>query len=162
MYNHDDLCEQAYYDEDFNSAFTRMPHIIKLLSPWYVSGSFPQKSAFNSNWNFLMSNRVQGLSVAPTSLTINESVSKSSEGFTITPAMHVESRQGSTIELQFRDTKYLEVYETARLWMLYMYKRKKGIFAPPYNGYERVNGYIPNVGEGGLAFSGKGDAKYTR
>ena len=162
MYDRDNLCEQAYYDEDFNSAFTRMPHIIKLLSPWYVSGSFPQKSIFNSNWNFLMSNRVQGLSVAPTSLTINESVSKSSEGFTITPAMHVESRQGSTIELQFRDTKYLEVYETARLWMLYMYKRKKGIFAPPYNGYERVNGYIPNVGEGGLAFSGKGDAKYTR
>lgn len=160
-----DLCDQAYYDEDFNSSYTRMPHIIKLLSPWYVSGSFPQKTTFDSNWNFLLSNRVQGLSVAATTMSINENVVKSSEGFTITPAMHVESRQGSTIDLSFRDTKYLEVYETARLWMLYMYKRKKGIFAPPYNGYEKTNGYIPNVGQGGLAFSsnsGSTDVKYTR
>lgn len=176
MYNNNGigLCDQAYYDDDFSSAYTRMPHIIKLLSPWYVSGTFPTKSPTNSNWNFLLSNRVQGLSVAPTTMTINENVSKSTEGYTVTPAMHVESRQGSTIDLTFRDTKNLEVFETARLWMLYMYKRKKGIFAPPYNGYQKTNGYVEGIGENGLAFGsvdpgrlafGGGnsfDPKYTR
>lgn len=153
------LCDQAFYDEDFNSAATRMPHIIKLLSPYYVSGSFPRKP-INTNWNFLLSNRIQGLSVAPTTMTINENISKSIEGFTVTPAMHVESRQGSSIDLNFRDTKNLEVFETLRLWMLYMYKRKKGVFSPPYNGYAKTNGFIENVTEKGLYMAD--NVKYLR
>lgn len=136
------LCDQAANDEDFNSAAIRMPHIIRLLSPRYISGSFPTNIDFPSNWNFLLSNRVQGLSTAATTMTHNENVTKSTEGFTIMPAMHVESRQGSTLELSFKDTKNLEVFETARLWMLYMYKRKKGIFVPPYNGYQKTNGFL--------------------
>ena len=58
-----DLCDQAFYDEDFASSYTRMPHIIKLLSPWYVTGSFPLMGSQNKelsstnrsegqNWNF--------------------------------------------------------------------------------------------------------------
>jgi len=135
------LSNQAMNDEDFNSAYTRMPHILKLLSPWYVTGSFLD-NAVESNWNFLLSNRVQGMSVAATSMSINENVAKSIEGYTVIPAMHLETRQGSTLDLTFRDTRNLDVYETARLWMLYMYKRKKGIFFPPYNGYKKENGFV--------------------
>lgn len=149
------LCNQAFYDEDFASAFTRMPHILKLLSPWYVTGSYPAVSSEleslvnegktdGSNWNFLFSNRVQGFGVSPTSMTVQENVSKSIEGFTVTPAQFVDSRQGSTVDLTFTDTKNLEVYEMARLWMLYMYKRQKGIFLPPYNGYARDNSFKVN------------------
>lgn len=152
------LCDQALYDEDFSSAATRMPHIIRLLSPWYVSGSFTD-DILDSNWNFLLSNRVQGLSVAPTTMTVNDSISKSIEGFTVTPAMHVESRQGSTIDLNFKDTKTLEVFESARLWMLYMYKRKKGIFIPPYNGYKKQNAFIEDIPESGKSLSGN---EFTR
>lgn len=162
------LCDQALYDEDFNSAYTRMPHIVKLLSPWYVSGSYPT-NATDANWNFLLSNRVEGMSTSATTLTINENISKSIEGFTVTPAMHVESRQGSTIDLTFRDTKSLDVYEMARLWMLYMYKRKKGIFIPPYNGYRQTNSFdLVFDGDGNVNDDGgeiqlsEGDLKYTR
>lgn len=153
-----DFCEQAVADEDFGSAITRMPHIIKLLSPWYVSGSLTDDT-LDANWNFLLSNRVQGLSVASTSMTINDSVGKSIEGFTVTPAMHVESRQGSTIDLTFKDTKNLEIYEYLRLLMLYMYKRKKGIFIPPYNGYQIQNNFLNNIAEEGTPLSKE---QYTR
>lgn len=135
------LSEQCEYDEDFSSAYSRMPHILKLLSPIYITGGFTQ-NGINSNWNYLLCNRVMGMTTTPTSLTINENITKSVEGYTITPAMHMESRQGSTLDLKFRDTKNLEVYETLRLWMLYMYKRKKGIFAPPYNEYKYRNGFL--------------------
>ena len=136
-----DISEQAEFDEDFQSAWSRIPHILRILSPWYVSGSFPNFPE-GSNWNMLFSNRAQGLSVQPSTLSFNENVSKSIEGFTVSPGAHVESRQGSTIELNFLETKRLEVYEMARLWMLYIYKRKKGIFIPPYNGYQIKNGFI--------------------
>ena len=136
------LCEQAEYDEDFSSCYTRMPHVIKMLAPIYVSGSFSQ-NGINSNWNYLLSNRVSSMSTATTtSMTIMENINKSIEGYTVTPAMHVESRQGSTLDFKFRDTKNLEVYEMLRMWMLYMYKRKKGIFSPPYNGYAYRNGFL--------------------
>lgn len=168
------LCNQAFYDEDFSSAFTRMPHILKLLSPWYVTGSYPtvekqiqamvdKERIDGSNWNFLFSNRVQGFGVSPTSMTVQEGVGKSVEGFTVTPAQFVDSRQGSTIDLMFTDTKNLEVYEMARLWMLYMYKRQKGIFLPPYNGYARDNDFKINNGVSTEKLSGPlSDVQYTR
>ena len=147
-----DICNQAFYDEDFASAYTRMPHIIKLLSPWYITGSYPTVSTQLSslvqdsgqegaNWNFLFSNRVHGISVNGTSMSISDTIGKSIEGYTVTPAKFVETRQGSTVDLTFTDTKNLEVYEMARLWMLYMYKRQKGIFLPPYNGYAKDNNF---------------------
>ena len=161
MFNNVDgmgLCDQAYYDEDFASAVTRMPHIIRLLSPRYVSGSLT-KDGLDSNWNFLLSNRVQGLTTSALNLSINEGISKSLEGYTVTPGMFLEGRQGSTLDLTFRDTKNLEVYELARLWMLYIYKRKLGVFIPPYNGYQKSNGYMPNIPDSGVPLSG---AQYTR
>lgn len=158
MYDKNGLCDQALYDEDFSSAATRMPHIIRLLSPWYISGSFTD-DILDTNWNFLLSNRVQGLSVTATTMSINENISKSIEGYTVTPAMHVDSRQGSTIDLSFRDTKTLEVFESARLWMLYMYKRKKGIFIPPYNGYAQHNNFLEHIPESGKPLDG---IQYTR
>lgn len=136
-----DLSKQALYDEDFQSAWKRIPHILRLLSPWYVSGSFPDFPD-GSNWNMLFSNRAQGLTVQPSTLSFNEAVGKSVEGFTIMTGGNLESRQGSTIELSFLDTKRLEVFEMARLWMLYIYKRKRGVFLPPYNGYQIENGFI--------------------
>ena len=145
-----DLCDQAAFDDDFQSAFLRMPHIIRLLSPWYVTGSIPKTNVLNGmNWNYLLSNRVTGLSAGGSTLTINENVGKSVEGFTVIPAMHLETRQGSSIELTFTDTKNLEVYETARLWMLYMYKRKKGIFIPPMNGYAKTNDFLRQTDDKG-------------
>jgi hypothetical protein len=135
------LSEQAEHDEDFASCYSRMPHILSLLSPIYVTGSFSQNK-INSNWNYLLSNRVMGLTTTSTSMGVNDNITKSIEGYTITPAMYVESRQGSTIELKFRDTKNMEIFEMMRMWMLYMYKRKKGIFSPPYNGYQYRNNFL--------------------
>lgn len=134
------LCKQAENDEDFASEYTRMPHIVNLLSPRYVYHQFSSEYP-NANWNFLLSNRVQGMSSSGTSLTMNENVGKSIEGFTVIPGMHLESRQGSTLDLSFKDTKRLEVYEYARMWQLYIHKRKKGIFTPPFNGYARENAF---------------------
>ena len=134
------MCDQAANDEDFASAFTRMPHIIKLLAPRYVSGSYP-KNQTDANWNFLLSNLVQGLTTSASTMNISENIVKSLGGYTITPAAGLEGRQGSTLELTFKDTRYLEVYEFIRLWQLYMYKRKKGIFAPPFNGYQKTNSF---------------------
>ena len=159
-----DLCDQAGYDTDFQSAWMRMPHIIRLLSPWYVSGSFPQvNTPHGMNWNYLLSNRVTGLSAGGTTMSVNDNVGKSIEGFTVIPAMHVETRQGSSIELSFTDTKNLEVYETARLWMLYMYKRKKGIFIPPYNGYQKTNAFLTKMeSDGKFAAKRMSGFDYTR
>ena len=139
------LSEQAKYDSDFSSCWSRMPHILKLLSPTYVTGSFSQND-INSNWNYLLSNRVLSLSAnTQTSIAVNDSINKSIEGYTVTPASILESEVGSTIDLKFRDTKNLEVYEMLRMWMLYMHKRKKGIFAPPFNGYKYRNGFITDI-----------------
>jgi hypothetical protein len=170
--NEVDLCNQAYYDEDFASAYSRMPHIIKLLSPWYVSGSFPNNNISNTglvgtpdgaNWNFLFSNRVDGMGVAPSSMTVQETIAKSIEGYTVTPAEFVDSRQGSQIDLTFTDTRNLEVFEMARLWMLYMYKRQKGIFLPPYNGYAQENSFLMSDGASESKLSGPlKNAQYTR
>ena len=147
-----ELCDQAFYDEDFSSAWSRMPHIIKLLSPYYVTGSF-QSGNNDEMWNYLLCNQVQGMNAGTFSMSVYDNIAKSPEGFTVTPAMHVDSRQGSTIELSFNDTKNLEVFEMLRLWQLYMYKRRKGVFAPPFNGYVKNNTFMP-VPDGGKALEG--------
>lgn len=137
------LSEQAKYDEDFLSCYNRMPHILKLLSPIYVSGSFSNNSSVNSNWNYLLMNRVQGMNTSTISAKTPETVSRSISGYTVTPAGNLESRQGSTIDFSFTDTKNLEIFEMLRMWLLYTTKRYKGIFAPSYNGYKYRNGFIP-------------------
>lgn len=146
-----DICEQVKYDDDFSTANMRMPHIIRLLSPHYISGG--SGNQVKCNWNYLLCNRSLGMNVAAMQMSTSDNIAKSVEGFTVTPAMHVESRQGATLDISFQDTKNLEVFETARLWMLYMYKRKKGIFFPPYNGYKVKNGFLNNIPSTGKRLS---------
>lgn len=144
-----EICNQALNDEDFQSAYSRMPHIIRLLAPYYISGSYPKSDKVSSNWNFLLTNTVQGLSSSDITLGISENITKSIEGYTVTPGAFLEGRQGSSIDLSFKDTNNLEVFEFLRLWQLYIYKRKKGIFAPPFNGYQLNNAfYTVNVSAG--------------
>lgn len=135
------LCQQAEFDEDFSSSYSRLPHITKMLAPVYVTQTFGRSGLDNDNWNYLLSNRCLGLSVSGATLSMRENVTKSIEGYCVMPGMHYDGRQGSTISVSFRDTKYLEIYEYFRLWMLYIWKRTKGIFAPSYNRYQYKNGF---------------------
>lgn len=143
------LSQQAEYDEDFNTSFSRMPYISKLLSPVYVTGTFGQSKIDGDNFNYLLSNRCMGLTPSGATLSTQETIGKSIQGYTIIPGMHYEGRQGATISVTFRDTKYMEVYEFIRLWMLYIWKIKYGVFAPSFNGYKYINGFPPggNVSE---------------
>ena len=143
------LSQQAEYDEDFNTSYARMPHISKLLSPVYVTGTFGQSKIDGDNFNYLLSNRCMGLAPSGATLSTQDTVGKSIQGYTVTPGMHYEGRQGATVSVTFRDTKYLEVYEYIRLWMLYIWKIKYGVFAPSFNGYKYLNGFPKpgNVGE---------------
>ena len=145
---HIGLSQQAEYDEDFNTSFARFPHISALLSPVYVTGGFSSKT-LQDNFNYLLSNRCTGLTVTGGTLATQDSVTKSIGGYTVTPGMNYEGRQGSTISVTFRDTKDLEVYEYIRMWMLYIWKRKLGTFAPSFNGYRYINGF-PACGKDGI------------
>lgn len=141
------LSEQAQYDDDFASSYSRFPHISKLLSPIYVTGSFSQNN-INSNWNYLLSNRIISVSSTPgTVITTEESPIKSIEGHFISIGNLLTSNIGSTVEIKFQETKYLEVYEMLRLWMLYIYKTHKGIFAPSFNGYQYKNEFLTINGD---------------
>ena len=133
------LCQQAEYDEDFNTSYSRMPYITKMLAPVYVTGTFGRSGIIGDNFNYLLSNRCMGLAPSGATLSQQETIGKSIQGYTVTPGMHYEGRQGSTISITFRDTKYLEVYEFIRMWMLYIWKIKYGIFAPSFNNYRYIN-----------------------
>lgn len=155
------LSQQAEYDEDFNSAYTRCPHILSLLSPSYVTGSF-SNDGLNHNWNFLLSNRITGMTEAPKmSITVDDDMVKSSKGYTINPAKYMASRQGSTLNLSFTDTKDLEINDLMRLWMAYMHKRKSGVFTPPYNGYKYINEFT-KASTGGVRVNGCNNHPYDR
>ena len=142
------LSEQCRNDPDFYSAYMRVPHLCRLLSPVYVTGSFSQEG-WASNWNYLLTNRVMGLSTTQVQLGYDENTPKSIEGFSVMPAKLLDSEQGSTIELSFRDTRNLEVYDCLRLWMLYAYKCKRGVLAPSYNGYAYTNGFLSGIPKNG-------------
>lgn len=141
------LSEQCSYDEDFSSSYSRMPHILKILSPAYVTGSFSQNS-IDSNWNYLLSNRITSMqSVIKTGAESAQQHVATPLGYGITTPSYVTSMSNSTISVAFSETKNLEVYEMLRLWMLYNHKRKYGIFSPPYNGYQYRNEFL-NVSNG--------------
>lgn len=146
------LSQQAEFDEDFNTSFSRMPYISKLLSPVYVTGSFGQSTLERDNFNYLLSNRCLGLTPSGGTLSVQDTIGKSIQGYTVTPGMFYEGRQGSVITVSFRDTKYLEVYECIRMWMLYIWKLKYGVFAPSFNGYKYLNGF-PDTSNGSLKVS---------
>lgn len=130
------LSDQAKYDEDFASIYDRMPHILKLLSPRYVSSANNLSADdLNHNWNFLLTNRVLGMSEETIENSMLDGVTKSSHNFTVSLGGIQSSGKEGSLSLSFRDTKYFEIFELIRMWMLYISKRHIGIFAPPYNGY---------------------------
>lgn len=134
------LSEQCEYDREFASLYHQCPHVLKMLSPYYITGD-------KDNFNYLLSNRAMGLSVNGTTLSHDETIQKSIEGYTVQPARLMTSNQGSTIDITFRDTKNLDVFNCLRAWMLYNYKTYKGILAPSYNGYKYTNSYNLNNGK---------------
>lgn len=140
------LSSQCESDDDIASSCSRMPHICKMLSPVYVTGTFGTNFKMD-NFNYLISNRALGFSIAEENLSTSETNGRSIEGYTVTPGMHQESRQGGTISVSFRDTKHLEVYEYHRVWMTYIAKRKRGIFEPPFSRYSYSNDFPVSFGD---------------
>lgn len=137
-----ELSQQASYDEDFSSAYSRMPHILRLLSPFYVSGSFSLNN-LASNWNYLLSNNVVSMSgTLQTTSNAADTITAGVEGYTVAMGGIIESEKGGTLTIRFRETKDLEVYEFLRLWMKYIHKIKRGTFYPSYNGYQVQNDFI--------------------
>jgi hypothetical protein len=147
------LSEQCRYDEDFASAFYRTPHLLKLLSPRYVC-PITQAGNVNSNINMLLSNRVIDMGNVTNQISIDDGSSKSITGYTVALPHIFTSMQGGSLDLTFRDTKDFEIYEFARLWMLYMEKRHRGIFSPPFNGYQIQNGFLTSAEGGSLPETG--------
>ena len=133
------LSDQCSTDDDFRSAYYHRPHLLHLLSPHYVTGD-------PDNFNYLLSNRVQGLSPTQISIGIDENAAKSIDGYTVIPARLYAGDEGSTLDLTFKETKNLDVYECLRLWMLYEAKCYKGTLLPSYNGYLKTNSYNLNNG----------------
>lgn len=144
---------QAMNDEDMNTCWLRMPHVLRALSPVYVTQcvSVPHYA----NWNFLLSNRVQGMTTGANTLTTVDSMTKGVRGATVLPGKNMTSNLGGSLELQFTDTKYMDVYEMLRIWMLYIHKRRTGQFFPPFNGYQYENAFYP-AGSGGQRSGGFG------
>lgn len=144
---------QAMNDEDMNTCWLRMPHVLRALSPVYVTQcvSVPHYA----NWNFLLSNRVQGMTTGANTLTTVDSMTKGVRGATVLPGKNLTSNLGGSLELQFTDTKYMDVYEMLRIWMLYIHKRRTGQFFPPFNGYQYENAFYP-AGSGGQRSGGFG------
>jgi hypothetical protein len=129
------LSEQCTNDEDFQSSFMRMPHISMLLSPSYVTGTVGYNGTIPHNWNFLLSNMVQGMGNTDEKLNLIESTS-----FQL-PSGTLDSIKGSTISLTFNETRNLDVYEFIRMWILYIYKVARGYLLPSYNGYQYKNAF---------------------
>jgi len=153
------LSEQAENDVEFTSTYSRLPHLLQLLSPSYLdpstetSASVFSPNSLRSNWNYLLSNRLLSFNDdMKTSIGVVDNTMKSIEGHTVTPGRTLESVQGGTIQITFRETKNLEVYEFLRLWMLYIHKIRKGTFSPSYNGYQYQNSFLP-IANSAVAYS---------
>lgn len=128
-----ELCSQCYNDEMFYSSYLRMPYISYLLSPSYITCTDKNDWRYGDNFNYLLSNRVLGLSVEGTEMDQVTTVQKATSGATVTPGSWVNNDYGNTLNLTFRDTKNLEVYECLRLWMRYIANIYGGSFASAYD-----------------------------
>jgi hypothetical protein len=137
---------QAAQDEDMNTCLERAPHILQMLSPVYVTGNASAPSY--ANWNFLLSNRVQGLNAGGNTINLVDTMTKSVRGATVIPGKNLTTNVGGTLDLQFMDDKYMDVYEMLRIWMLYIHKRRTGQFFPPFNNYAQINGFPTASGVG--------------
>ena len=150
MSSPNELSSQAANDEDFASLFSRMPYILKLLSPRYITQDFIDHDKSKSigtipprpsNFNYLLSNRVMGMTEEAIEIGTMDGVTKTAHNFTISLGSTQTSGKEGALSLSFRDTKHFEVYEMIRMWMLYISKRHRGAFAPSYNGYQKTNGF---------------------
>lgn len=135
------LSDQCAHDMDFASVYAKMPYILEMLSPCYITKSFTSDGLRNSNWNFLLSNRI--ISMDNVNMQLNTiKGSASYQGATTMIPTYANIYEPGTLNLTFRETKNLEVGEMLRMWMLYISNRHRGIFSPPYNGYQKVNGFV--------------------
>lgn len=139
MANGDVPSIQVLNDDDMATCWQRFPHVIRALSPVYVTASdvLPKYA----NWNWLLSNRVQGLTTGSNTINLVDSVAKTVRGATVTMGKNLATNLGGTLDLHFNDTKYMDVYEMLRIWMLYIHKRRTGSFFPSFNGYQQSNGF---------------------
>ena len=135
------LSEQAKFDEDFASIYTRMPYILEILSPRYLVSDTLTNDGLVTNWNFLLSNRITGMQVGTTENNVMSSGTKTMSGFSVNTGGAITSIGANKLNLTFQETKNFEVYEMLRMWMLYISKRHVGAFAPPFNGYKYHNDF---------------------
>jgi len=137
------LSEQCNNDEVFYTSWTRIPHILYLLSPSYVTCGDAHKDSprYKDNFNYLLSNRIMGMSALGTEIDQIQSMVKATNQATVTPGGAVSNDYGNSLSLNFRDTKNLEVYECMRLWMRYIHNIYLGNFASSYNDYATNNTY---------------------
>lgn len=136
------LSEQCVNDEIFYTAYTRMPHILYLLSPSYITCPNTSHIFYGDNFNYLLSNRLTTFTPQGIELTTVQSEQKSNIGSTVIPGSWIENDFSSTLSLNFRETKHLEVYECLRLWIRYINKTYSGEFAPSYSAnYDPHNSY---------------------
>jgi hypothetical protein len=143
------LSSQCMNDETFYTSWCRLPHISYLLSPNYVTCTDKHNFSYKDNFNYLLTNRVMNMSVTGTTLEQLQSVQKSTNNASIMPGTTISSDYGNTLNLTFRDTKDLEVYECLRLWMRYIHNIYIGTFASSYNNYSYYNNY------GDLSYTGE-------
>lgn len=146
------LSEQCASDPVFAASYNRLPHVSELLSPYYVNKTYI--GDIQHNWNFLLSNRIISVNAAPESSIETVESSKTVEGYHVKLGTYRTSNLGGEIQITFRETRNLEVFECLRLWMEYINKRYKGVFSPSYNGYQRHNDFSvqPSCSEGFKAF----------
>ena len=153
------LSQQCQYDEIFYTAYLRMPHICELLSPSYVT-DLPGSPRYKDNFNYLLSNRVMGMSVLGTEIDQMKSMAISTIGASVFPGTTVSNDFGNQLTLNFRDTKNLEVYECFRLWMRYISNIYLGTFASSFNNYQVDNNYnFSGDGDGGATIIDTGSGK---
>ena len=146
-----ELCDQCYNDELFYSSFLRMPHVSYLLSPSYITCQNENDFRYGDNFNYLLSNRVMGLSVVGTEIDQVSSMQKATTGASVVPGAYINNDYGSSLNLTFRDTKHLDVYECLRLWIRYIHNIYGGTFAVSFHpNYPATNTYnFASAGEDG-------------
>ena len=135
------LSSQCMNDETFYTSWCRLPHISYLLSPSYITCTDKSHWTYHDNFNYLLTNRVMNMSTVGTEMDQLQSIQKSTNGASVTPGTTINNDYGGNLNLTFRDTKDLEVYECLRLWMRYIHKIYSGTFASSYNHYSYYNTY---------------------
>ena len=158
------LSEQCQADETFYTAYTRMPHILYLLSPSYITCTDPNNPRYKDNFNYLLSNRLMSFTTSGIELSTVSGIQKSTIGSTITPGSWITSDFSSELSLTFRETKYLDVYECIRLWIRYINKIYSGAFASSfsaeYNIHNSFGTYMPADASMKGAYTAIGDKRH--